>query len=56
MVVLGLVWVLEEQGQEGLVDWEELNLVSDLEALLPLLALVEGFAMEGLLPLLGQLL
>ena len=74
MVVLGLVmhwrvlwlyWVWymhwRNRGRKGLVDWEEPGLVPDWEALLPLLALVEGFAVvvffvEGHLPLLGQLL
>ena len=45
VAVLGLVCALEDQGQEGLVGWEELSLVSDLEVLL-LLAPVEGFAVE----------
>ena len=50
VVVLGLVCVLEVQGEEGLVHWEKLGLVPGLEVLLPLLAPVGDFTVEGLLP------
>ena len=46
--VLDLVYVLEGQGQEGLVGLEELGLVPDLEVLLLLTPVeVEGLAVEG---------
>ena len=41
VVVLGLVCALEEQGQDGLVDWKELSLVPGLEVLI-LLVPVKG--------------
>ena len=47
VVMLGPVCALEVQGQEGLVGWEELGLVHGLEVLLPLLAPMEDFAVEG---------
>ena len=46
VTVLDLAYVLEEQGQEGLVGWKELGLVPGLEVLL-LLALVKGLAVES---------
>ena len=49
VVMVGPVCVQVGFGQGGLV-------VPGLEVLLPLLAPMEGFAVEGLLPLPGQLL